>query len=330
MNSHYPIVILPPLIKDFRKSQQSYTPKFLAPSAPLQLTRYWRRGIIIGSIGLGLLLSVFRYLSLGQILAIGLALTILILGIYYLWQYTSEIEQTERKEYAQSLRQWEKTQALLLRANQRRQRQGSSQRVKALKKLLDGKVLQPSGISTAQKGVSEERFLDRLKVYFKALENISLSFGGQFPLPGSVFSYSIDLALRDRTTGLSIDIEIDEPYEGKTKQPHHCSDDERDSNRDRFFSEGNWVVIRFAEEQVVRYPTACCDFIARSISQITGLAMNEIDLPKKVPPIARWTTFQARQMASRQLRENYLEEMGVFHQSKTQKLRTRSKKKKKS
>ena len=44
----------------------------------------------------------------------------------------------------------------------------------------------------------------------------------------------------------------------------------KDNQRNQFFLEKNWVVIRFSELQVVKYPDSCCKAIARIISQITG------------------------------------------------------------
>lgn len=138
----------------------------------------------------------------------------------------------------------------------------------------------------------------------------------------------------DSPTGLSINIEIDEPYEGKSKQPHHCIDDDKDKRRNDYFLKNNWIIIRFAEEQIVRYPHSCCKCIAQVIVDITAnktylKAFENID---ELLPINCWTSSNARRMASWRVREMYLEEMGVFKQysrsnNNNKKKRWRNKKK---
>lgn len=74
------------------------------------------------------------------------------------------------------------------------------------------------------------------------------------------------------TSSLSIDIEIDEPYVGNTKAPHHCIDQGKDDIRNEFFTNGNWVVIRFSEKQVVKYPRSCCKVIASVVARVAAIA----------------------------------------------------------
>ncbi|HBL13793.1 MAG TPA: hypothetical protein DD379_20840 [Cyanobacteria bacterium UBA11162] len=178
--------------------------------------------------------------------------------------------------------------------------------------------------STAQQGVSEQQFFKILQQYFP-----HISPGLMFAIPDSKYHYSTDFSLIDPTTGLSIDIEIDEPYEGRTKQPHHCLDQGKDRNRNQFFLAGNWVVIRFAEIQVVKYPHACAAAIASVLTQITGedCYIKQFETIEPLPRVKPWTTAEARKMARKNFRQNYLNEMGIFVSSqKTRKKRSDRKK----
>lgn len=153
--------------------------------------------------------------------------------------------------------------------------------------------------SSAQKGVSERDFLEVLRRFFP------VEFGGEFPIPGSQYVYSADFQLIHES-GLSIDIEVDEPYDGRTNKPHHCTDDQKDKRRNQFFLKGNWVVIRFAEIQVVKYPYECAVVVGQILSTITGDKSYQLEQHKPLPPVKPWTKAKARKMARCQFRQSYL------------------------
>jgi hypothetical protein len=164
--------------------------------------------------------------------------------------------------------------------------------------------------SNAQVGVSEQQFLNCLQHHFPA------AFGHQYPNDwGGKYNYSSDLEIILPDKGIALQIEIDEPYEGKQGKPHHCRDNPKDSQRDRFFLKRDWVIIHFAEEQVVRQPQACCQFIAHHIHQLTGdnryiIALGESE---RLISIARWTTKEARQMHKIGHRLKYLIPAGLWN-----------------
>ena len=115
---------------------------------------------------------------------------------------------------------------------------------------------------------------------------------------------------------LKIDIEIDEPYEGKKKQPHHCLDDDKDRRRNGFFTERNWVVVRFTEEQVVKNPQGCCRYLVEVIVNFTqdkSLLEKVKELPS-LKPVKAWTVSEARQLAVWKHRETYLHDAGIYRQ----------------
>ena len=112
------------------------------------------------------------------------------------------------------------------------------QREAKLHRSLQGKILQPYRQSDAPTGVSEKAFYQITKRFFPNIVQGIAFHNPKFPHP-----YSADFVIV-HTSGLSLDIEIDEPLVGNTKAPHHCIDQEKDNIRNQFFTKNNWVVIR--------------------------------------------------------------------------------------
>ncbi len=182
------------------------------------------------------------------------------------------------------------------------------ERSKKLLFLLSKIVQSPSnqGNAGVQQGVSEKQFFIYLCRYFSGIYEFCM--GAEFPIPGTSLSYTADFILIHQPTCLAIDIEIDEPYDGKTGKPHHCVDQNKDQQRNRFFLDRNWVVIRFSEYQVVKYPEGCCKAIAQVISQITGDHRGLIKLQniKDLLPHKQWKNKEAVYMARTKFRNSYL------------------------
>jgi hypothetical protein len=184
-----------------------------------------------------------------------------------------------------------------------KQRQFLQQRLKKLKLTLHNRVRKPDGVSDAPIGASEVVFKQVLERHFPGRVQTQL----RFPIDGTDYSYSIDFAILFDEIGLAIDCEIDEPYAYNSRKPTHCVDQPQDSQRNSFFLEGNWIVIRFAEEQVVRYPESCCKQIASAIASL-GIERYQKkfqDVPA-VPRMRQWTKRQAKKMAKSKYRERYL------------------------
>lgn len=203
------------------------------------------------------------------------------------------------------------TRAKILNAKNKLRKRYLSRPLKdKVKKLLKRKVLALESISpSATVGVSEKQFLAVLQQYFGQKVNFPT---GVFSIPCTEFEYTPDMVYQDSYTGLTIDIEIDEPYAGNSKEPHHCTVDDKDKNRDEFFLQRNWVVVRFAEEQVVKNPLGCAYYLDRLIKSLSGITHNVP--PTELEPITMWDSSSARQMASKQHREIYLEQYGLFTQ----------------
>lgn len=127
--------------------------------------------------------------------------------------------------------------------------------------------------------------------------------------------YISDFAYVDRNIKLCIAIEIDEPYTKFDKIPIHL----HDSPRNELFRENNWVVIRFAEEQVVRHPELCCKLIKKVIYAITEdlTFTNEDSIDSEVPKISCWTFESSRKLAETNYREKYLNIVSARRFNKT-------------
>jgi very-short-patch-repair endonuclease len=171
-----------------------------------------------------------------------------------------------------------------------------------LSSLLLNNVLQPTSKSNAPAGVSEKAFYRVLRRLFP-----SITQGMAFDNPEFSYPYSADFILV-HDSNLSIDIEIDEPYVGDTKAPHHCIDQGKDDTRNKFFTSNNWVVIRFSEKQAVKYPYSCCKFIASVIACVAGdlTYLNQLANIADLPSEPMWTIKQAKKWAKTNYRKTYL------------------------
>lgn len=165
--------------------------------------------------------------------------------------------------------------------------------------------------ATAQEGATESFFLSHLRKLLPSLYTVQ---GVPFAIPGSRLRYSCDFIAVHPETGIAADIEIDEPYVATSSnygKPHHCCD--RDTNRNQFFLRGNWMVIRFAEEQIALQPAACCKLIARAFAEVIG--DSKITAPLKtfpdLLPVKQWNTKTATAMARDNYRQTYLSKAGI-------------------
>jgi hypothetical protein len=151
---------------------------------------------------------------------------------------------------------------------------------------------------------SEESFFNVLTECFPDRiyrDSIIEQFEGKQP-------YVPEMIFKHRATNLHIDIEVDEPYVAKTGQPIHYAGYTPDNARNKYFNQKGWVVIRFAEEQVVKDPKGCCKVIADVVETLTGdktysRRLKNVDA---VSPVEQWTKEQAVRMAQQKYRTTYL------------------------
>ena len=184
-------------------------------------------------------------------------------------------------------------------------------------KLLFDSLLQREGIydfeidDGAKRGISEADFLVYLTKWFvypwRILENCKFR--------GERYTPTADFILINNDYNLGVDIEIDEPYTLKTLEPVHIVEDKKYIVRDRLFLKLGYIVIRFAEYQIVKYPDYCCLHIARVLNQFLDSNLkipipDSIDIAAISPEqwqVKTWTSREARIMAENRVRDRYLE-----------------------
>jgi hypothetical protein len=174
------------------------------------------------------------------------------------------------------------------------------------KSFLTKDILVPDFINTNElsiKGRSEAAFLLFLKREFPGIIHNELSFNRildyrpKFP----------DFILSHKNYPIYIDIEIDEPYSLNDGSPIHCLG--QDIARNFEFLYHNWFVIRFTEEQVVKYPEQCCkliykfqEFILAHICEDNQIKEFKYDFAYIQNP---WTEEESRIMFLNKYRDTY-------------------------
>jgi hypothetical protein len=158
--------------------------------------------------------------------------------------------------------------------------------------------------STAKVGASEREFEKYLRKYFPTQR---MKTKLTLKIPDFPYPYTPDFSYIDPFSQLHIDIEIDEPYTYYDGKPTHYLYSDSDNRRNNYFLARGWVVIRFAEEQIVRYPDECCKFIAEVIHTLGDDSfVAKFSGVRDVRQIGQWTEMEAIQMAKEKSREKYL------------------------
>jgi hypothetical protein len=172
-------------------------------------------------------------------------------------------------------------------------------------------ITRSSKTSSAQVGVSEKFFLGHLQ---RLLPNKKINFGHVYLPDGYKHPYSADIEIV-LDNGLCLQLEVDEPYDGKSRKPHHCWDNDKDTKRDRYFLSIGWVVVRFSEKQIVTNPKGCCGVIANLIVKLTeDESLKDLaKLGESLERDSQWGEPEARLMEKLKLREKYLAAAGLWN-----------------
>ncbi len=208
--------------------------------------------------------------------------------------YNSHLEY-HKNEYQKQLAEYEKKVELLKNPFDVRKH-----RINELQKSLSKNYIQFSNkkaFAPLYSGATEDRFYSVLNSKFSG--NIYRNYGFEL---GST-TYLPDFVYYDYK-GVLIDIEIDEPYEQNSGKPIHYRG--ADDYRDRTFNNENFIVIRFAEEQIKRYADQCCSYIEKVRQAILDCepieSINSISI---VPKVMQWSKEDAESMARRNYRNTY-------------------------
>lgn len=159
--------------------------------------------------------------------------------------------------------------------------------------------------STKRRGYKEESFENAIKTHFGKDFNV---FGDiRINTGRETRPFEPDIAIIAKNNkSLCIDIEIDEPYAGITRQPTHCKGE--DTMRDIYFTDRGWLVIRFSEYQIHTTEGKCLRFIAEVIKSVNP----QFNIPtslgnfQPIPNENLWNTVQAQKWEKDKYRENYL------------------------
>lgn len=118
--------------------------------------------------------------------------------------------------------------------------------------------------------------------------------------------YEPDVTYQNEKNNLNlfIDIEIDEPYDGIGTPIHYSgSDDQRNYD----FNKRGWIVIRFAESQIIRQPDSCCKVIAEVIDAVAHLGyLKQLEDTEELETVRQWSKEEALHLKYLKYRENYL------------------------
>ena len=287
---NYPIIIIPNSFLEVLKT----TPHMESPEQPLKPEKI-KKGIdffIFFSI------AIFCF-SLDNQYFIGcfISIFILILRLYYnvkLKKKKLEIYKENIQKYFEKLEKY-KTHLINLEYI-------NSFQQNMLRKLIRETPTfsnNSSTIITNKKGRYENFFFNYLNQFFLNRIKVNTCFGY------SNSPYEPDFVFFDEETNLHIDIEIDEPYIYSSKEPIHYIG--VDDNRNNYFVSNNWIVIRFAEEQIVKTPIECCKVIAGVISTILkdDIYLKPLSHVKDLDSIPQWSFDKASLLAKSDFRESY-------------------------
>lgn len=307
----YPIVILP---RALFNALQAEPPR---PEAPTPVTLPARpRPIRLVSTGSVIATALFALLLLFLVAAqlVFLAVLLVVLAFYGLreaWRFARRRQLEQRRRYDDALALQRTYPARLATYEQARREYGTAAATAAYQARELNKVLAEGALSfryqptnyLPKQGRSEAHFADQLRECFGA-EHIHTDCG--VPVHdralGASWFYP-DFIYHD-DTGLTINIELDEPYALSDHTPIHCHG--QDQARNSYFVRQRWVVVRFTEEQVVRQPELCCKELAQLIFKLNRRHYAVRFLYDSLRPQPTWSQAQARQMARQQVRENYL------------------------
>lgn len=147
-----------------------------------------------------------------------------------------------------------------------------------------------------KRGKTELHFLNRLYDKFGSQIKVDMA-----PTKDYQF-YFPDFTFICEKTGLHIDIEIDEPYSYSEKKPIHHTET-NDDERNRYFLEQNWCIVRFSEKQIIKEMDNCVSLIEEIVNSIHS---KSLDFSTNiVNPDKRWTYEEALVMIHNNTRNSY-------------------------
>ncbi len=141
------------------------------------------------------------------------------------------------------------------------------------------------------KGRTENYFFGFLRRHFseEIMQDMMISF------------YYPDFVYKSRKYNFHIDIEIDEQYDYKTKNPIHYIG--VDDDRNNTILAYGWIIIRFTESQIFGNPNGCCQYIEDIIKRIEMPHAYSYPIPTIIEREKRWTYEEALLAAENNTRD---------------------------
>ena len=322
----YPYLFLPNAIQDAVRGWQPREPsKPHPPKKPegrpikdsLLSLLLWVPLVLVSTILTVLFIAIRVYGGIFWAIVIGVVLGFIIRGIIvskYGLVAASEMNQEERQykiafeAYENRLKEYQEDLKVYEDRASRYKEYSHSEYVSYLLGVCLDEYTPPTiapNVTVVKQGPAEHFFLgylkERMNDDFEVLSNLQTEH--YFRDGEKAYYYYPDIVLRNKPTGLMIDIEIDEPYVAKTGKPIHCYKDDEDRNY--ALVEDNWIVLRFTEEQIIRYPDICLAYIRTVCSSI--LTHTGCNIPTTWEFSQRhWSSYEASQMADSNYRLKYL------------------------
>lgn len=156
---------------------------------------------------------------------------------------------------------------------------------------------------SGNKGVVEEAFCLMLLEFLRNLvyDNLTLINAGEPDIAYINITYK----------NIFIDIEIDEPYDGVSRNPTHVYKEtgkSEDELRNEKFTERGWIVLRFSEQQIKETPLGCIRILFNILSELDSqfVIPDNIKMAKLPNKQKMWNEVEAGKMARENEREKYL------------------------
>ncbi|AUB44220.1 ATP-dependent exoDNAse (plasmid) [Nostoc flagelliforme CCNUN1] len=162
-------------------------------------------------------------------------------------------------------------------------------------------VLPSESSENTRLGASELDFGQILQHHFGSCASSQQQF---LPL-GHDRPYSADFVVVEPSTNLHIDLEIDEPFSFSGEQIHCVG---MDDYRNKCFLDANWLVLRFAEEQIKSQPLRCLRVLANVIAKYTLNTSwkSSFQNVQQLTPLFQWTQRKSQKLSHQNYRKQYL------------------------
>ena len=304
MKKQYPIIKIPSSYIDAQKSEIPIPDSPEEPTKPIK-----DNADSSGFLAVGVGVVIVEAINGASIETIGITIALITTLIYYIKDVSDTKQKFEKnmavyyEEKQNWLKECEKHKINI--KNIRNKADTASYRKKQLAELLKEIRKPKMKVKGTKVGLAESYFYQHLKIEFNN------SIHKDYILDKFKYNraYEPDFILQDIDSGLHIDIEIDEPYVLKDGKPIHYLDKDNlhiDEERDDYFNLNNWIVIRFAEIQVLEYPEECCKIIRNVLNEFKENWLNVSYVDDEYIKVDCWTRNEAINMANKKVRQSYL------------------------